>query len=421
MKRILFFLLCCHFATSAQQNVLVSEISSYHEPSIYINPQAPNEVIAGTALNEFYSSLDGGKTWTSKKLKSSLGVYGDPAMLIDNAGNYYFFHLSNPQAGVEGHWVDRIVCQKSTDKGENWNDGVGIGYFGEKNQDKQWMALNPENNEIYLTWTQFDKYESKKPGDSSIIFFSKSADMGETWSEPLRINEHAGDCLDNDNTVEGATPAVGPNGEIYVSWSGPKGIQFDKSMDAGETWLEKDIFVDAQPQGWTYDIPGIYRCNGLPITACDRSQSAHNGNIYISWSDQRNGTRNTDIWLKRSTDGGESWGELIKVNTDKKKRHQFFSWMCVDQSSGYIYVVYYDRRKRFGKNTDVYLAWSKDGGLSFNDKKISSSPFKPNKKKFFGDYNNIHAVNGQIRPIWTRMHKGKFTIWTAIIDASSLD
>jgi len=421
MIRIVFLLLLSSTAISAQQNILVSTESTYHEPSIYINPKAQNEIIAGTALNQFYLSLDSGRTWSFSKLKSTLGVYGDPAMLVDTQGNYYFFHLSNPQAGTEGHWVDRIVCQKSIDKGKSWNDGVGIAYYGEKNQDKQWPAINPYNNEIYLTWTQFDKYESILPGDSSIIFFSKSKDMGEHWSTPQRINKDAGDCLDNDNTVEGATPAVGPNGEIYVSWSGPKGIHFDKSIDGGKSWLAKDVFVDSQPAGWTYDVPGIYRTNGLPITACDRSSSAHRGNVYISWSDQRNGPDNTDIWLKRSTDGGQSWGELIKVNTDSKNRHQFFNWMCVDQSSGYIYVVFYDRRNRYGKKTDVYLAWSKDGGRTFHDKKISERPFKPNKKKFFGDYNNIHAVKGMIRPIWTVMQKGKFSIWTAIIDESSLD
>lgn len=417
MKYILLLLLVPNVLLA--QNVMVSDISTYHEPSIYINPKMPNEIIAGTALNQFYHSTDTGKTWSSSALESSFGVYGDPMMLIDTLGNYYYFHLSNPKDS--GHWVDRIVCQKSTDKGKTWNNGTGIAYVDRANQDKQWACVNPRTNDIYLTWTQFDKYESLLPDDSSIIFFAKSADQGITWSTPKRINEKSGDCLDNDETVEGATPAVGPNGEIYVSWTGPEGIVFDKSVDNGTTWLDQDIKVDPMPGGWTYDIPGIYRCNGLPITACDLSQGKHRGNIYISWSDQRNGEDNTDIWLKRSTDGGLTWDKLIKVNSDHKKRHQFFNWMCVDQSSGYIYIVFYDRRRHFGKKTDVYLAWSTDGGASFKDKKISDSPFKPSKLQFFGDYNNIHAVDGIIRPIWTRMHKQEFSIWTALINQEDLE
>ena len=53
--------------------------------------------------------------------------------------------------------------------------------------------------------------------DHSRILFSKSTDGGENWSEPLKISQFEGDCEDDDNTTEGAVPAIGPNGEIYVS------------------------------------------------------------------------------------------------------------------------------------------------------------------------------------------------------------
>ena len=40
---------------------------------------------------------------------------------------------------------------------------------------------------------------------------------------------------------------------------------------------------------------------------------------------------------------------------------------------------------------------------------------------FFGDYNNIAAQNGVIRPIWTRLVSGDLSIYSAIIDTSLLD
>ena len=40
------------------------------EPSICVNPKNTDEVIAGTVMNDYYYSLDGGKTWTSKSIKS---------------------------------------------------------------------------------------------------------------------------------------------------------------------------------------------------------------------------------------------------------------------------------------------------------------------------------------------------------------
>ena len=70
--------------------------------------------------------------------------------------------------------------------------------------------------------------------------------------------------------------------------------------------------------------------------------------------------------------------------------------------------------------TDVVLAVSRDEGETFEEFTISNSPFLPNKEIFFGDYNNIAAVKGVIRPIWPRMDNGKITLWTAIIDEKTL-
>ena len=100
---------------------------------------------------------------------------------------------------------------------------------------------------------------------TSIILFSKSKNKGRKWTKPKRISTFGGDCLDGDNTVEGAYPAYGVNGEIYVVWTGPKGFVLQKSTNGGKTWLKNEIPVGPHPGGWTYDIPGIYRCNGLPI------------------------------------------------------------------------------------------------------------------------------------------------------------
>nr|MBK9651771.1 glycosyl hydrolase [Bacteroidota bacterium] len=126
-----------------------------------------------------------------------------------------------------------------------------------------------------------------------------------TWSTPVRINKVAGDCIDSDNTVEGAVPAVGPNGEIYVAWAGPNGLVFNRSFDEGNTWLSSETPIDPMP-GWDYAIPGIYRANGLPVTACDVSGGAYTGTVYVNWSDQRNGASNTDVWLAKSTDSGRN-------------------------------------------------------------------------------------------------------------------
>lgn len=395
------------------QNVMIGDDYSPNEPTIMMDPNDTDILVAATNLNTYYYSSDGGQTWKINKLSSPYGVWGDPVLDVDEEGNFYFFHLSNPPYG-EGNFIDRIVCQKSNDQGKNWTEGTYTGLNGNKVQDKHWSVIDRKTNHIYITWTQFDKYQSTDPDCQSIILFSKSSDGGETWSVPNRVSSTPGDCRDDDNTVEGAVPAVGPDGEIYVAWAGPNGLVFNRSLDQGETWLSEDVKIEDIPRGWNYEIPGIYRANGFPVTKCDLSGGPNHGTIYINWSDKRNGWSDTDIWLVKSTDGGDTWSEAIRVNNDDSKRHQFFTWMDIDQTNGKLSFVFYDRRNHEGNATDVYFAHSEDGGKSFLNKKISNSSFTPDRNIFFGDYTNIVAHNNIIRPIWTRLQDGQLSIWTEL-------
>jgi len=399
------------------QNIQISNIGNPREPAIMMDPNNTDILVAGSNLNFYYTSNDGGITWTVNTLTSSFGVWGDPVIDVDTFGNFYFTHLSNTPGG---NWIDRIVCQKSSDNGSTWSDGSYTGLNGTKAQDKQWTVVDRNNNNIYMTWTEFDDYGSNNPSDSSRILFSKSVDQGATWSSPLKINVVDGDCLDEDNTVQGAVPAVGPSGEIYVSWAGPNGIVFNRSNDQGDTWLTNEISIDPMPGGWDFHIPGLDRANGLPITKCDLSGGPNHGTIYVNWSDQRNGTDNTDVWMCQSTDGGDTWTAPVNVNDDTSNNHQFFTWMDIDQTNGHLYFVFYDRRNHTDNQTDVYLAISSDGGNTFINLKISDTPFTPTTGIFLGDYNNIVAHNDIIRPIWTRRDAGIRSIWTNVSDLNTI-
>ena len=251
---------------------------------------------------------------------------------------------------------------------------------------------------------------------NSRILFSKSVDEGVSWTIPIAISEHEGDCLDGDNTVEGAVPAVGPDGQIYVAWAGQYKIYFDRSLDRGESWLKRDIIVAPQRSGWEEDVSGVSRANGMPVTKVDISKGKYDGRIYINWTDTEEGETDLDVWLCYSDDGGLSWSVPSRVNDDNTNHDQFFTWMDVDPKTGYVYIVFYDRRNYEDDLTDVYLAYSIDGGQTFTNKKISQSPFRPILGPFFGDYNNISAFDGIVRPIWTRQDDMVLSIWTAIIN-----
>jgi hypothetical protein len=406
-------------AQSNFQNITIWALGYINEPTICINPKNVNQMVGGANNNRFFYSNNGGLTWSTGTLSSPWGVWGDPVIIVDTSNTFYFFHLSYPPS--PGWWIDRMVCQKSTNGGQSWTSGT---YFGlntyPKRQDKEWAVVNRTNNNIYVTWTEFDNYGTSNTLDSTRILFTKSTDLGLTWSNPVRISRRAGDCIDSDNTVEGAVPAVGPNGQIYVSWAGPLGLMFNRSLDEGETWVNANIFVSDFPGGWDYAIPGINRANGLPVTCCDLSSSPYNGYVYINWSDQRNGASDTDVWFIKSTDQGTTWQPKVRVNNDPPGKHQFFTWMTVDQVTGYIYIVFYDRRNYSDTQTDVYMAVSTDGGTTFENMRISQAPFIPNNcptgSNFFGDYTNIAAHNNIVRPIWATCDNSTQSIKLAIID-----
>ncbi len=387
------------------------------EPSIAINPLNPSQLVAGAILDRVYVSGDSGRTWSKSQLSSPYGVFGDPVILADFSGNFFYAHLSDPSGK---QWrdptiLDRIVIQKSSDGGKTWSEGGFTGLDHPRDQDKQWLVADPRTNYLYITWTEFDQYASASPEDKSRILFSKSLDQGSAWSPPVQINRLEGDCLDDDKTTEGAVPAVGPNGEIYVAWAFDGKIYFDRSLDGGVSWLEEDILVSEQPGGWTFDVPGISRCNGLPVTVTDLSHGPYRGAVYVNWSDQRMGPEDTDVWVARSADGGKTWSSPVRVNDDPPGKHQFFTWMAADPVTGFLYVVFYDRRHHDGTQTDVYLAVSKDGGKTFKNRKISANPFQPASSVFFGDYNHISVHNGVVRPIWTRADGTRLSVWTALI------
>ena len=384
------------------------------EASVAINPANPDHIIAvmlqagspgqPRVSNHAYVSFDGGLTWKPTPAPNPDGrVQGDDAIVFGLDSTAYHSYISFDGIRVERPeraWTGIFV--RSSRDGITWTTPVPV--IDHINtaipfEDKPWLgvdrgASSPHRGNIYVAWTRFDVYGSKNPQHRSHIMISRSRDRGRSFSIPLEISDETGDALDSDNTVEGAVPVSGPNGDVYLAWSGPKGLVFDKSSDGGWSFGE-DVVISAMPGGWDLPVPGLERHNGMPVTAVDASDGPRRGAIYVSWIDERNG--DPDVFVTSSGDSGRSWSPPVRVNDDGKGAAQMFAWMAVDPVDGALNLVFHDRRGLAGTMTGVTLARSIDGGNSFVNLPLPETPFDCcAATSFFGDYNGIDAYGGRV-------------------------
>src|SRR2546423_4310563 len=416
---ILFgIIVICALAQSivAQKVVRVSDADAINpaEVTIAINQKNPDNVVAASFAagrpprprygSYNYASMDGGQTWKTIPVADPKGLtQGDDAVYFGADGAVYHIHLSfvgirvaHPPRAESG-----MLVESSLDGGLTWSEPVAA--INHVNtvipfEDKPGIVVDnaPQSKHkgtVYLAWTRFDVYGSNDPDCHSHIYFTRSTDGGKSFAMPVRISDGAGDCRDSDNTVEGAVPAVGPNGEVYIVWAGPLGLVFKKSVDGGLTF-SKDKVIGQMPGGWDFSVEGLDRANGMPVTGVDLSNGPNKGALYVNWIDARNG--DPDVFVASSRDGGETWSAPARVNADplRNVRVQFFTWMSVDPSDGSLNVVFYDRRDTSDTLTGLTFARSTDGGRTFVNYKIKQEPFACDARVFFGDYTGVSAYGG---------------------------
>jgi len=413
----------------AQNVVRVSDPDAINpaEVSIAINPKNPDNIVAASFqagrpprpryASYFYVSMDGGKTWKTVPVEDPKGLtQGDDAVYFSSDGTAYHIHLSfvGIRVAMPPRAESGMLVESSKDGGLTWSASVpAINHENSVTpfEDKPGIvtdnaAASRYKGNVYVAWTRFDVYGSADPLCHSHIYFSRSVDGGKTFAMPFRISDNAGDCRDTSTTVEGAVPAVGLNGEVYVVWAGPLGLVFKKSVDGGLNFGKEKV-IGQMPGGWDFGVEALERANGMPVTGVDLSTGPNKGMLYVNWIDARNG--DPDVFVMSSLDGGETWSPAVRVNDDplKNGKAQFFTWMTVDPIDGSVNIVFYDRRDTEGAMIRLTLARSVDGGRAFVNHKIDQSAFACDPKVFFGDYTGISAYDGRVVPMFMHFDEQK--------------
>src|SRR5215813_7143432 len=209
-------------------NVDVSnECGPQSETFIAINPLQSKTLAAGS--NEIfrlpmrgYFSSDGGDNWGGVDLplpapKGANGVNfaSDPSLAFDTRGNVFYGYIVVFLGNGNGINGTEMAVARSTDGGMTYPEVSFFSFEGGENHfnDKPMITTDknlnsPFRDNIYIAW---DAATGGSTGGG--IRVGSSSDHGATFTI-TRADDPSGP-----GRSIGASPAVGPNGELYVTWN----------------------------------------------------------------------------------------------------------------------------------------------------------------------------------------------------------
>ena len=390
------------------ENSIGVNFSNGNQLMISTNGQIP---ITPVVVEQTWAfSTDGGATWPASLQSENVpptitDSYGDPVAFFDRSGRAYYVTLS----------PSGIFVVSTTNFGGTWSAQSNADNLSSGSDDKEHAAADYSGtfpNNVYVAWTDFAI-------GSAPVQFNRSTNQGASWGsrQTLAIGSNRG---------QGTHIAIGPDGEVYVFWAdytggtAEVGIGMAKSTDGGATFSTPAVaFPINGTRTSNSGIPALNgtRGNSFPYVDVDRSNGPRRGWVYsVTPELDVANTGQSDVYVRRSTNGGGAWSSAIRVNGPDVAvgRWQFMPSIAVDPTTGGITVSYYSFDST-GNTTMVnrYAAYSADGGSTWDNFVISdvralwSPQGTPNTNTVYnGDYYETAAMNGKAWPCWTDRRLG---------------
>ena len=321
-----------------------------NEPSIAVDPTAPNRMVVGWRQFDniqsnfrqagYAYSHDGGRTWTFPGVHEPGIFRSDPVMASDASGVFYYNSL-------RGDFSTHIFI--SEDAGVTW-DGPFFACGG----DKQWFAIDQTEgigaDNIYQTWS----IAASCAGSDT---FNRSTDGGHSFSTPIMIP----------STPFWGILTVDDDGTVFVA--GLDANQFEwvisRSTNAQDRNQEPSFETISVDSGGSVAFgagPNPGGLIGQVYVVTDQSGGPNDGNIYLLSSRDPPGGDPSDVHFARSTDGGDSWSEAIQLNDDAGNNWQWFATMSI-APNGRLDVIWNDTRNAGQDNmSELFYTFSEDGG-----------------------------------------------------------
>jgi BNR/Asp-box repeat len=383
------------------------------EDAIAVNPTNPSNVVAMSTLPDVVAGLavgvsfNGGHTWARSVIGASaadpLGdICCDQQLAWDRFGNLWMTYLVNSNGDV--------LVALSTNGGTSFTKVADIvTSFGDQ------PSIAVGQNSVWVSYTA-------SPGKQIQAFGAPVTGLGQFggFSAPENVPSPGS------NGDYGDT-AVGPAGQVMVTYqnavNGQGGTNIYTAVDPdglGPSGFGTPTLVTHSHVGG-FDFIAAQPDRSIDAEASlawDRSGGAHNGRVYLVWTQETpNQSDNDDIMLQHSDDNGTTWSPAVKLNDDHTANSQYDPAIALDESSGDVAVSWYDTRNDLGTGgsgdtdgipNDDFQIWATDstnGGATFapNFRVSRGTSNAIDANSFFdvGDYTHAAFVAGLFWPAWS--------------------